>query len=76
MKHKCWHDCHGFKCHSLQIMFDGDEELIAYKYWRKHKKRWEYCLEPLWFIEYMQELKEKSNQNKGEDHGCRNNNKV
>jgi hypothetical protein len=31
---------------------DGSLTLIAYKYWRAHKQRWEYELIPLWLLKF------------------------
>ncbi len=50
----------------LSEVQDGSLTLIAYKYWRAHKQRWEYELIPLWLLEYelslLKDIKiEKSN---------------
>jgi len=49
---KKWHNVIGHKCHFLSEVQDGDLTLIAYKYWRAGKQRWEYELIPLWLLEY------------------------
>lgn len=41
----------GVRWHLVETLNDGDTELIIYKFWRKHKQRWEYRVNPRWLVE-------------------------
>ena len=30
----------GTKCHIANVFKEGDEEVVTYRYWISHKKRW------------------------------------
>ncbi|VTP12680.1 hypothetical protein PUATCC27989T_00492 [Phytobacter ursingii] len=43
----------GNKCHLVQIIKDGDEEIVIYKHWMRHRQRWNYVAEERWLVEHM-----------------------
>lgn len=47
---KAWINMHGDKCHLLSIVKDGDENIVTFKRWRKHKQRWHYEAEEEWLV--------------------------
>jgi hypothetical protein len=57
---KQWYWC-GKKCHLVQIIKDGDAEIVVYKHWLKTRQYWNYVAEERWIVE-MQIEKEKEIQ--------------
>lgn len=47
---KTWTAFH-VKYHLVSVFTDDGVELITYKFWRKHKQRWEYRTAPQWLVE-------------------------
>lgn len=47
---KQWYWC-GKKCHLVQIIKDGDVEIVVYKHWLKTRQRWNYVTEERWLVE-------------------------
>lgn len=39
------------KCHLVQIIKDGDAEIVVYKQWIKTRQHWNYVAEERWLIE-------------------------
>lgn len=53
---KTWKHYHYGKAHRVDIINDGELDLIVYKYWRKNKKGWEYGVMPRWEYGYKKHL--------------------
>lgn len=57
---KTWHDVSGMKRHFIGIIQDRDEKLVASKWWRPSKQRWEYVLEKDYIVNLNITLRENS----------------
>ena len=42
---KTWKGIAG-KCHLVEIIKDGNQEIVVFKYYRSAKQRWEYKAQP------------------------------
>ena len=49
---KIWH-LRKQKCHLVQIIKDGDDEIVVYKNWIRSSQRWNYVVEERWQVEIM-----------------------
>lgn len=49
---KTWYWCRK-KCHLIQIINDGETEIVVYKQWLKTRQRWTYIAEERWLVEHQ-----------------------
>lgn len=52
-----WYDSGTRKRHYLDTVMDGEQVLIASKWYSNGKQRWEYVLEPVEVVEFCIELR-------------------